>query len=192
MEDLYPLRKKREAEQTEGMMNTRRFNRSGQEQRFPTTISIADRSALREEDFLHILGHERKRAERTQKPCLLMLVEMESHFSGGSDRKGLGTILAALSAATRETDVTGWYQNNTVVGVLFTEIAPEDGASIVTKVMTRVSDALRASLSPMQFNQAMVSFHLIPGEHEEMPAAANPALYPDLGVLADGARLVER
>ena len=52
----------------------------------------------------------------------------------------------------------------------------------MTTVMTRVSDALRSRLSSRQFNQASISFHLFPEEHERAYFAAmpgNPALYPD-------------
>ena len=194
-----------EAEQPEGIMNTRRFNqaselkaselKSSELKRVVTSqASVADRSALREEDFLRVIWHEQKRAERTHKPCLLMLVEMEEEFPLERNRGALGTILSALSTATRETDVTGWYQDNCVVGVLFTEIMFEDGASIVTKVMTRVSEALRSRLSSRHFNQACVSFHLFPGERgAQIPALVeNPALYPDLVMGEEAGRLAQR
>jgi hypothetical protein len=86
------------------------------------------------------------------------------------------------------------------VGVLFTEIAFEDGASIVTPVMTRVSETLRNRLSSRQFNQASVSFHLFPQEcDEQVPAvASNPTIYsdlagrPDLAGSDEARRLVQR
>jgi len=182
-------------------MNTRRSNHgSDLKPASMSPASVADRSALREEDFLRVIWHERKRAERCQKPCLLMLVEMESQFPLERNGQALATILSALSMATRETDVTGWYKDDRVVGVLFTEIAFEDGASIVTTVMTRVSETLRSRLSSRQFNQANVSFHLFPQECEEqIPAvASNPTMYPDLAGRSDLAgrdearRLVQR
>jgi hypothetical protein len=175
-------------------MNTRRFNhRSGQEQRPKSNSSVADRSSLREDEFLRVIGHECKRAERTHKPCLLMLVEMDQQFPEEGSCKALGKILYALTSATRETDVTGWYQDQAMVGVLFTEILFEDGASIVTKVMTRVSEALRARLSPLQFNQASVSFHLFPSELEaEITAVANPTVYAAMAAPDESGRLVQR
>lgn len=181
-------------------MNTRRSsNGSDPKPASTSTASVADRCALREEDFLRVIWHERKRAERCQKPCLLMLVEMESQFPLERNGKALSTILSALSTATRETDVTGWYKDERVVGVLFTEIAFEDGASIVTTVMTRISETLRSRLSSRQFNQASVSFHLFPKEcDEQIPAvASNRAAYPDLAGRSDLAgdearRLVQR
>jgi hypothetical protein len=182
-------------------MNTRRSNNdSDLKPASMSPASVADRSALREEDFLRVIWHERKRAERCQKPCLLMLVEMESQFPLERNGKALSTILSALSTATRETDVTGWYKDDRVLGVLFTEITFEDGASIVTTVMTRVSETLRSRLSSRQFNQASVSFHLFPEERDQqIPAAAsNRASYPDLAARPDFAgrdearRLVQR
>ena len=174
-------------------MNTRRFNhRSGQEHRSKSDSSVADRSSLREDEFLLVIGHECKRADRTHKPCLLMLVEMDQQFSEEGNSKALEKILHALTSATRETDVTGWYQDKAVVGVLFTEILFEDGASIITKVMTRVSEALRARLSPLQFNQASVSFHLFPSEREaEIAAVANPSVYAAMAPPDESVRLVQ-
>jgi len=78
-------------------MNTRRSNHK---LKATGTASVADRTALREEDFLRVIWHERKRAERCQKPCLLMLVEMESQFPLERNGKALATVLSALSAAT--------------------------------------------------------------------------------------------
>jgi hypothetical protein len=148
---------------------------------------VADRRALPEHDFLPAIGHERKRAERTRKSCVLMLIEMEAKFPFHRHDEALNTILSALSAATRETDLTGWYHDQRVVGVLFTEIMSEDGAAIVTTVMTRVSEALRSRLSSRQFNQASISFHLFPGEREE----AIPAMFPGLVRPEQPGRLVQ-
>jgi hypothetical protein len=123
-----------------------------------------------------------------------MLIEMESQFPAEKNDEALAAILFALSAATRETDVTGWYQDNCTVGVLFTEIMFEDGASIVTTVMTRVSDALRSELSSRRFNQATVSFHLFPEEREEeFPVMPNPStLYPSVTEQEGTRGLVQR
>jgi hypothetical protein len=176
-------------------MNIRRSNNgSNSKSLHPSSASIADRSALREESFLRVIWHERKRSERAQKPSVLMLVEMEALFPGDRNHEALRTILSALSAATRETDVTGWYKDDCVVGVLFTEISVEDGSSIVTTVMSRVSEALRTQLSSWQLNQVTTSFHVFPEEIEErVPAMpGNPTLYPDLAAQHESGRLVQR
>jgi hypothetical protein len=156
--------------------------------------STADRSTLREQDFLRVIWHERKRAERSGKPSVLMLIEMESQFPFEKNGEALGKMLSALAATTRETDVTGWYKDDRVVGVMFTEIMVEDGASIVTTVMTRVSEALRSRLSSRQLNQVSISFHLFPEEpgHGISAMPGNPPMYPDLEVRDEAGRLVQR
>jgi len=174
-------------------MNARRSSNSSKPKKvsIPRT-SVADRRALAEQEFLRVVWHERKRAERSQRSCLLMLIAMESPFPVEKNGEPLDIILSALSEATRETDVTGWYQNDSVVGVLFTEITAEDGASIVTTVMTRVSDALRHRLGTRQFNQASVTFHLFPDEREkEFHVLGGTTLYPDAAE-SDELRLVRR
>jgi hypothetical protein len=176
-------------------MNVRRSNRVSQLSPRPAgPASTADRSTLREQDFLRVIWHERKRAERSRKPSVLMLIEMESQFPFERNGEALGKMLSALAAATRETDVTGWYKDDCVVGVMFTEIMVEDGASIVTTVMTRVSEALQSRLSSRQLNQVSISFHLFPEarDHGISAMPGTPTVYPDLEVRDEAGRLVQR
>src|SRR5437667_1493894 len=84
--------------------------------------------------------------------------------SSRSDRNGtlLARIISALSVSTRETDETGWYEKNAVVGILFTEIAVEDRNSILSRILSKISGTLQATLTLEQFNQISISFHLFP------------------------------
>ena len=74
----------------------------------------------------------------------------------------LAKILSALSLATRETDVTGWYKNHSIVGVMFTDISAADRESIVGTMMSRVSETLRNNLSLEKFSQVSMSMHVFP------------------------------
>jgi hypothetical protein len=116
---------------------------------------------------------------------------MESQLASGNNRKTLGKVLSVLDSTTRETDVTGWYKDETVVGVMFTEIAIEDRGSILATIMTRMSETLRRHLTPQQFSQMGISFHLFPEEREEkiLPTPVGPALYPDLSGRDEARRL---
>jgi lipopolysaccharide/colanic/teichoic acid biosynthesis glycosyltransferase len=136
-------------------------------------------SVLGEVPFHQMIALERKRTERSGKPFLLMLLD------GGhclpSDRSGrvLGKILSALSLATRETDVTGWYKNHSIVGVMFTDISADDRESILGTMMSRVSETLRNNLSLERFSQIRLSMHVFPEEWNQDSTHANPTLYPD-------------
>jgi lipopolysaccharide/colanic/teichoic acid biosynthesis glycosyltransferase len=144
--------------------------------------SGAQSSTLNEQSFHKMIALERKRTERSQKPFLLMLLDTGNGLPSRENGKALSTVLSALSVSIRETDVTGWYKSNFVVGVMFTEIGGEDRPAIVRVMLARMSATLRSILSDEQFSQISISFHLFPEDWDpELPnRASNPALYPDL------------
>ena len=90
--------------------------------------------------------------------------------------------------------MTGWYKNNSVVGVMFTEIVAADKYSIVSTMLTRVSRSLRVKLSSEQFSQISISFHLFPEDwdHEVSRRPSNPTLYPDLSQREENRRSSSR
>ena len=145
-------------------------------------LPVEERGVLNEEAFHRMISLERKRTERSRKPFLLMLLDMANGLRSDKSEKALDKILSALSLATRETDITGWYKKNAVVGVMFTEFGAEDRNSILSTIMTRVSETLRNNLSSRQFGAISISFHLFPEEwNQDIPQRpSNPALYPDL------------
>lgn len=173
-------------------MNLRRSGNGFDNLVFPAEgLSAADRSLLGEESFHRMISIERKRTERSRKPFLLMLLDTGTYHSNGKTSRTMERIVAALLASSRETDVTGWYRKNAVVGVMFTELGIEDRSSIVSTMLTRVSESLREKLTLEQFNQISISFHLFPEEWDcETPQRpSNPALYPDLERRDDSRKL---
>jgi lipopolysaccharide/colanic/teichoic acid biosynthesis glycosyltransferase len=94
----------------------------------------------------------------------------------------LDKILDVLSAATRETDVVGWYKYSFVVGTMFTEVDLEEKKHILDTMLGRVTKALQNNLTVEQFNHLSISFYLFPEEwppfQSQGPDA--PGLYPDL------------
>ena len=145
-------------------------------------VPVEERGILNEGAFHRMISLERKRTERSRKPFLLMLLDMGNSLRSDKNNKALDKILLALSLSTRETDVTGWYKNNSVVGVMFTEFGAEDRNTILSTMMTRVSETLRNNLSSQQFGLISISFHLFPEEwnHDIPQRPSNPTLYPDL------------
>jgi exopolysaccharide biosynthesis polyprenyl glycosylphosphotransferase len=65
---------------------------------------------------------------------------------------------------------------------MFTEISIDSKGSILSTMMTRVSETLRSNLSLDQFNRISISFHLFPEDwdHDIPERPSNPMLYPDL------------
>jgi exopolysaccharide biosynthesis polyprenyl glycosylphosphotransferase len=139
-------------------------------------------SILTEEYFHKMICVERKRAERSGKPFLLMLLDTGRMLPSEKNGKVLQNVLSALALSTRDTDLTGWYKSNSVVGIMFTEIAVDLKKSILATMLLRVSSALRDCLTLEQFSQISISFHLFPEDWDEQTPThpKESALYPDL------------
>jgi lipopolysaccharide/colanic/teichoic acid biosynthesis glycosyltransferase len=135
---------------------------------------------LDEASFRSMIAIERRRTERSGKPVLLMLLDAGNFLPFDRSGKVLSSLLSALSLSTRDTDVTGWYKNNSVVGIMFTEISLDDHGAILGTMMDRVSQTLRNNLSMNKFSQISISLHVFPEDWDHEASPGNPALYPDL------------
>jgi lipopolysaccharide/colanic/teichoic acid biosynthesis glycosyltransferase len=143
-------------------------------------VSTSECSILDEESFRGMIAVERKRTERSRQPFLLLLLDAGNCLPSDTSGKVLSQVLSALSQATRETDVTGWYKTHSVVGVMFTEIGLDERGSILSIVMNRVSETLRANLTLKNFSQIGISLHVFPEDWKQDTTQGNPAFYPDL------------
>ncbi len=146
---------------------------------------VADRvqepEILAERLFLRTLCLERKRTERTRRPFVLMLLDCTKLVKAGKGTELLPQVLRSLSTFKRETDAMGWYQERSVIGVIFTEISLTDRRSIVNALLTKVTNAFGQILSIDQINEVSLSFHVFPDEFEKQEAGSpDEVLYPDV------------
>ena len=133
------------------------------------------------DSFRRMLCLERKRAERSRHPFLLMLVDAQK-ISGIDDRNEfLQKLTLALYSATRETDICGLYKDS-VLGVIFTEIRGTDSSSLLGMKQAKVMTALRNNQDSELVDQIDISFHLFPedGGQQGGRCGVDPTLYPDL------------
>jgi lipopolysaccharide/colanic/teichoic acid biosynthesis glycosyltransferase len=154
-------------------------------------VSLGDREILNAEDFRRMIARERKRSERSRKPFMLLLLDVGDHLPSEKNGKILGKVLSALSASTRDTDVTGWYSHNCVVGVMFTEITLEGGGSTPATIVSRITQTLQGNLTPEQYARITLSFFIFPEDwdQETLKGPMNSALYPDLSQREEGRKL---
>jgi lipopolysaccharide/colanic/teichoic acid biosynthesis glycosyltransferase len=149
--------------------------------RTTTESSTEEREVLTEESFLKALALERKRSERSKNPFLLMLLEAGQSPRSAMEQSALDRVISALVPTTRETDVVGWYQRATVVGVIFTGLSADDKSATLSTLLNKVNSALRSELTFDQFSQISISFHFFPDNWsgEGPNGTHDPALYPD-------------
>ena len=135
---------------------------------------------ISEELFTNLLSLERKRSERSRKQFVLMLVDGSGLLRTNQRAEALTQMTAALASSTRETDIRGWYREDSVVGVILTEFGSADMCSALNAIFCKVNSALRANLGTGQMNEIHISFHVFPddlGTPSGGPADFN--LYPD-------------
>ena len=148
---------------------------------------------LSEPMFLRALCLERKRAERSRKPFVLMLLVQGGPSHNGNGVGALNKTVSAIVASIRETDVAGWYKEHSALGVIFAELGPADTKSILTALRAKVTAALRSNLPAEALNHLHLSFHCFPedsdGRDTGLPTGTE--LYPDL-VQRDEAKRVPR
>jgi lipopolysaccharide/colanic/teichoic acid biosynthesis glycosyltransferase len=158
---------------------------------------LSDPVFLDQELFTTMLRLERKRTERSQRRFVLMLLEASDLVKADEKQDAFDKVIAALSHSIRETDIKGWYKDNAVIGVIFTEVGAAEGKSIASALLTKVTNALGTTLKIEQINEVKLSFHVFP-EHsnEHGPSVqTDSTLYPDLQQTSDpkrAARLVKR
>jgi len=126
--------------------------------------SAVERCALNEDSFKRLIAIERKRTERSKSPFVLMLLEVTNGQNLEKTKRSLECIVAALLASCRDTDVVGWYRDSAIVGVMFTGLVINDRNSILSAILTRVSNTLRNELTFEQFSQISISFHMFPDD----------------------------
>jgi hypothetical protein len=117
-------------------------------------------------ELFHILlNRERKRAERSGRHFVLMLVQLAAS-DPDREQKTLGKLIRVLSCSTRKTDVKGWY-GSCSIGVIFTELGHSEAASAATGLMEKMSQVVQTSLSVSEVNDVRLSYEMYP-----QPAAA--------------------
>jgi lipopolysaccharide/colanic/teichoic acid biosynthesis glycosyltransferase len=136
---------------------------------------------LSEETFHRKIAQERKRSERSQRPFVLLLIDAGANRPAEAQGRLLLNLLPALQGATRETDVTGWYRENAVIGIMFTEVALENDA-VLSTILARIDAVVRNQLDKKEFTQVNFSFHVYPDDwnSDDSGRPSNPTLYPDL------------
>ena len=156
----------------------------------PPQSRVAPGEVLHQETFHRMISLERKRSERSQRPFVLLLIDTGRNQPGDKQSRVLLDMLSALQGATRETDITGWYTTNSVVGVMFTEIVLDNNA-VLSTILSRVGAVLRERLDTDQFSRIKFSFHVFPDDwdSQDQERPSNPTLYPDLEKRQESNRL---
>jgi hypothetical protein len=111
-----------------------------------------------EEAFRYFLGLERKRAERSGRSLLLLLVSLTPD---GDGEKGIPDTIAvrlfpALSLCVRDVDFIGWYRHGRVAGAVLTQGADSPALEASEQIERRVAGLLGRRLASPELARLQV------------------------------------
>jgi lipopolysaccharide/colanic/teichoic acid biosynthesis glycosyltransferase len=135
------------------------------------------RQILNEDLFKGVLTRERRRSDRSNQSVLLLRLSVKDGLVGDSSLV-LDRALDALLVNAQDTDIVGWLDEGSVLGVILSEVRGPD----VTRTCDAILTHLRRAVGKT-FRHLSIRFHVYPepkhpGEEGRWPV--DPILYPDL------------
>jgi hypothetical protein len=118
-----------------------------------------------ETHFKKMFDLERKRTQRSGTPFIFVLI----HIAGLEDSCPTGrlkNLQKALTSSFRETDFRGWYRQQSVIGIIFTDLQSvgEDTRAIL---FGKLLDALASRIEPDELRAIYITFHTYPTSRED-------------------------
>ena len=136
---------------------------------------------LPEPMFLRALRVERKRAERSRKLFVLMVLDVSTASRNGDTKNLLNRAVPAILSSIRETDIAGWHRDQAALGVIFAELGPGDTKTILEVLRAKVTTVLQSSLRADELAGLRLTFHSFPEDWgNEETGLPIEKLYPDL------------
>ena len=146
-------------------------------------------TSLAQSAFHSMLTLERRRAERSRKPFVLMLIDANSE--NGAAAGILRQAADAVLDIKRETDLVGWYKEGAILGVIFTEVNLDVENPITDTLRTKIEKAFIKHLGSDTASKIAISLHVFPEtwNRDQLDRAADSKFYPDLNKRASRRRL---
>jgi lipopolysaccharide/colanic/teichoic acid biosynthesis glycosyltransferase len=143
-------------------------------------------SFVSEEEFRRMLCRERKRSERSRKHLLLMLVDCKGSTARTTDKPLMEKVAGVVASVIRETDLAGWFESETVVGAIFTELGDAEAGAAIRTIELKISAGLHRSFKKDQVDKLQIAFYAFPDSWagDGTGKSVSAPLYPDL--LEDG------
>jgi exopolysaccharide biosynthesis polyprenyl glycosylphosphotransferase len=148
----------------------------------PDMGNTPSRMLLTENAFVSMLYLERRRAERADNRFVLVLVDVTKNVNGFAKDRTIQRLTKALTEATRETDIIGWYVENSLIGIIGTELGDASNEQIQQKFLERLRNIFEAKMGWEKSSSISVSFHFFPEEFDKSSGdhTANIKLYPEM------------
>jgi len=144
-----------------------------------------------EKAFQNILYIERRRTERSEIPFLLTLININKIMPADVHPEILDEMVAILLASKRETDICGWYEHGSKIGMIFTDIDNIDTQEAREAISSKIRRKLAENIPPEIMEALSLDFHYYPEKYDDTSEKLNHferTLYPDI----DQAKQIKR
>ena len=131
--------------------------------------------AYNEAAFRYFLAIERKRSELSERPFLLLLIDLknEAGVTTHIDSRAAALVFSSLSLRIRETDFAGWYREDHVIGAVLTQRAEMVSTDVSQLVGERFKEALCERLPRDVARRLQVRIYQVSAEIQEPVEAGN-------------------
>lgn len=153
------------------------------DERAPTKSSHTSDQAIRtlasliqEDAFEQILRLERRRSERSGKQFMLVLISGSAARSSAERAWIHRNAATSLTSSMREIDILGWYEKDSTLGLLVTEVGNGDTTAIDAikrKILAVVGSALGSEGSEL----TSITFHMFPQEIDKKFSRKNRLIF---------------
>jgi len=115
-----------------------------------------------QQSFRTMLMFERRRAERSRRPFVLVLLDAHALLTNGVPTRWNERFVSVVCDAARETDLVGWYEDGMVLGVIFTEINPAGDIPIAEVLHSKLVAALEEQFDRAVVSKVIITAHVYP------------------------------
>lgn len=133
---------------------------------FGQLVALRD-DLLHQEAFHSMLTLERRRAERSKNPFVLLLINSHSVHKNGNRNMFIGQLTSAVSGSIRETDIIGWYEYGEILGVIFTETNLLEDGSVAEVLSSKITSALQDAMGHGIASKLVISVHVFPQNRDK-------------------------
>jgi lipopolysaccharide/colanic/teichoic acid biosynthesis glycosyltransferase len=147
----------------------------------PVRANDEQQEEVLEENVFHsMLTLERRRAERSRKPFVLML--LDANLENGTAEEILKRAVDIVVTSKRETDLIGWYKQGAILGIIFSEVSMEGDLPITETLRSKIETAFVKHLGRERAAKIAISMHIFPESWDKNSSGwvADSKLYPDL------------
>jgi len=145
-------------------------------------IANRRRDVLSVETFRTLLTLERRRAQRSGQRFILMLLDGSLLDQKRRSAGLVEGLVSAVSGAVRESDIVGWYEQDKILAVIFTELNQSENLPLLDVLERKLRSACKENLDRPIAAKVVITLHVFPdnGEKSGPDRAVDEKLYPEV------------